>query len=346
MNSAGGPLAPFILYKADRAPEAAIKKALACADACGVALCMTLTNGPTAKKLEDGLLANATVVNMQMPDPKTVASALLAAEGIVDHESLAGKLALVLKSLQEKVVDQTHYDFGLRTLRQLITQIGEELREHSFLKAEEAAIVIMRRCLAPKLLHGDLPILQEIMTAAMGSPIKNFCACSDSEGGRWRAVMDNVRDITTVEPDCMVLPVKEEEEQSFFESFSKLLNSSGHTMIKLPKKLADMTPEELLGSMPKAGEKVIDGVLINELRKTLDVEETVTVWFAIATGRCNPDMWEAINPILDDSGCFNLATGEQLRWGDNVRFLFVLPGTEGMPKDTFSRTAVVFTDPR
>jgi len=98
--------------------------------------------------------------------------------------------------------------------------------------------------------------------------------------------------------------------------------------------------------MPKKDEKITDGILVDVLRKAMaDHEEDQTVWVAIMTGKCTPETWECLHELLNDSGCLNLATGEQVRLTGNIRFLFVLPGAGDTPQDTFSRSAVVYTDP-
>merc|ERR1712183_1087347 len=63
------------------------------------------------------------------------------------------------------------------------------------------------------------------------------------------------------------------------------------------------------------------------------------------TGNCNEELWESLHELLNDSGCINLATGEQLRLHPNLRYLFVMPNAGGTPRDTFSRSAIVYTNP-
>jgi len=126
-----------------------------------------------------------------------------------------------------------------------------------------------------------------------------------------------------------------------------MLNRHGSALVRMPGKLSDMTPEELLGTMPKRGEEVKDGVLVQLLRKAMDdhVEPSQLVWVAIMTGNCSPEIWESLHELLNDSGSLNLATGEQLRLKENLRFLFVMAEAGDTSQDTFSRAAVVYTDP-
>eukprot|EP00929_Paragymnodinium_shiwhaense_P009583 TRINITY_DN113797_c0_g1_i1.p1 TRINITY_DN113797_c0_g1~~TRINITY_DN113797_c0_g1_i1.p1 ORF type:complete len:718 (+),score=174.02 TRINITY_DN113797_c0_g1_i1:105-2258(+) len=345
-TSSGGQLAPFLLTHAHRAPIESVRTCVDVADACRVALVVTMHPGPEAAKLQAEVLSKTTIEGMDPPDMELIAPALLKAEGVKDYKTLAYALVQILRKIKAQASDQNHYDFGIMTLRQLITQIGEELREKAMLTDDDAGSLVCRRCLSPKLLTTDLPILEKILSEHFKAEQKPFIPCQAGEAGRWQQVIVNIRSITSIEPDAMVLPVTAAEEQEFMSIFSKQMEKEGHTVITLPKKLSQMTPEELLGGMPKDGEQVQDGVLVEKLRSTEGFAAETTVWMAISTGSCSDEMWEGIHPILDDSGCLNLATGEQVRWPDNVRFLFILPSATCTHRDTFGRSAVVWTDPK
>merc|ERR1719506_193023 len=124
-------------------------------------------------------------------------------------------------------------------------------------------------------------------------------------------------------------------------------------MITMPGKLEDYSGEDLFGTIPDKAEDLKDGILVETLRKAMQDHpaEAVggslpsTIWVAIMTGKCSPEKWECCFEILNDSGCLNLVTGEQLRLAPNLRFLFVMPDAGDTPTDVFSRSAVVWTDP-
>jgi len=277
---------------------------------------------------------------------KVVAAGQLAAEGLLKSEELAVPLGCILEQLEKECSKQPHYDFGARTLLQLCTQIGVDRKRDA--DERESVIKILQRCLLPKLVKGDVQVLGRLLNDNIAEKGQTIIVEKNPEGlGRWASVADKIHSITKEEPDCIVLPVVAAEEEAFLEDFCKMLNKHGSMLVKLPGKLSDMTSEQLLGTMPKRGEPVKDGVLVNLLRKAMDdnTDENQTVWIFMRTGPISNDMWESLHELLNDSHCLNLATGEQIRLTHNLRFLFVMEEAGQTTKDTFGRAAVVYTDP-
>lgn len=338
-------MAPVILSNADRASAKALEVALDTADSLGIALCLTMTPGDNTDKLTGGLLAGSPVIRMPDPEMETIAAGLLASEGLKEAESLAAPLAKFLKTCESECSKQPHYDFGTRTLHQLCTQTGAEIRERAGGQEEKKVLVtVFERCIMPKLTSEDMAKVQALITDIFKitpTPIPAVTA-----ENRWPNVVKNIATITMVEPDCMVLPVQEADESEFFKSFSRSLNAEGAVMARMKGKLSDYTPEELLGTMPRAGEEVKEGVLVELLRRAMDDnEDSKRVWIVVMAGSVTAAIWESLYELLNDTGCINLATGEQLRLKPNLRYLFVMPAAGGTTQDTFSRSAIVYTNP-
>merc|ERR1712232_1333204 len=342
----GGNMAPVIITCADRAPEAALDVAKRAADENEVALCLTMTNPDVAAKLLGGPLAGASQMQMGAPELDVIGAGLLASEGVREADPLSKIPAKFLESLEAKCSKQPHYDFGTRTLHQLCTQIGEEIQQRAGGSEEKKVLcTVIERCVVPRMTPEDLPILQSLVTDLFGVEMKIPVINAEN---RWATVVRNISSITTVEPDCMVLPVVDADEAEFFKAFSIALNAEGAVMARLPpgKKVSDYTAEQLLGTMPREGEEVVEGVLINLLRRAMDDNEpNKRVWIVMQTGECSPDLWESLHELLNDSGCINLATGEQLRLTKNLRYLFIMPNAGSTEKDTFSRSAIVYSNP-
>jgi len=351
----GGKLAPVIISQAHRAPVDALEVALKSAEALDLHLCLTMTDGPEAEILTKGILAGCVTITVPESDMKVIAAGQIAAEGLLSSDELAVHVGNIMEALRDQCSSQLHYDFGPRTLMQICAQIGYDRNKRT--EEKDTVAMVVERCLLPKLVRKDVPILQKLisekfklerkMTSAGVSDVGTAAGCS-GEGARWYAVAESISNITKHEPDCMVLPVPPEAEEPFFEAFCKMLNRHGSALVRLEKSLCEMTGEELLGTMPRAGEEVTDGALVKLLRKAMEDHEHDTqslVWVAMKTGKCSADTWEALHELLNDTHCLNLPTGEQLRLTENLRFLFVMPEAGNTPQDTFSRSAVVYTDP-
>jgi len=360
----GGPWAPVIISQAHRAPEESLKIAVEEAEKLGLALCLTMTSGPQADKLckGEGLFAGSTHITVPASAMPVIASGQMAAEGLLKSDELAVSLGSIMETLANECSKQPHYDFGPRTLMQICTQIGYDRRKNT--EEKDTVAMVVERCLLPRLAKEDVSILQKTIKANLGLD-KRMNSASTSPAGeaaltdpkpsdpkfpeacRLYSVVESIHSITKHEPDVMVLPVPPEGEAAFFESFCKMLNRNAATMVKLDKYLSDYTPEMLMGTMPRPGQDVQDGVLVKLLRKAMDdhVDPGQAIWIVMNTGKCSPEIWECLHELLDDSGRLNLPTGEQLRLVPNLRFLFVMPEAGITPQDTFSRSAVVYTDP-
>lgn len=340
--SGGGPCAPVILADAHRLQEDALAAALSAATEFQVALCVTMCPCEAADKYKKGLLEGNPVINVPATDTQCIAQGRLAAEGLEQSEELGGALASILDTLARDCSKQPHYDFGSRTLLQLCGQIGRDRKKD----CDEKELVqrVVQRVLIPRMVREDIPVLQKALDAAGFSDVS---VSKENEDGRWASVVANIRSITKYEPDCMVCPVSDKDQADFEEEFCKSLNRTTSALVKVPGQLSDMTAEDLLGTMPKCGEEVKDGVLVKLLRKAMEdhQDENQQVWVMIKTGPITRDKWGCLHELLNDSGCLNLDTGEQLRLSEQLRFLFVMEDAGTTDQDTFARSAVVYTDP-
>lgn len=342
----GGAFAPVIVTQAHAGSEAQLGVCVDIAKKLGLALCVTMAPGAAADRFCSTVLAGSPTINIPESELLVISAGQLAAEGLKDADTLAVPLAATLETLRSSCSQQPHYDFGPRTLMQLCTQIAKEKLARPAIPEKDVIATVVERCLSPKLVKADVAVLKGLLKDQFGVDMKLV----SSDDARWYRVAENIKSITKVEPDCIVLPVDNEE--LFYEEFCKMLNRHGSAMVKFPGKLSDYSPEQLLGTMPrKRGdgqfEERKDGELVVLLRKAMEdyIDPNMAVWICMQTGSISPEIWECLHELLNDSGCINLPTGEQMRLTENLRFLFVMQEAGNTPQDTFSRAAVVYTDP-
>eukprot|EP00931_Biecheleriopsis_adriatica_P054137 TRINITY_DN31822_c0_g1_i1.p1 TRINITY_DN31822_c0_g1~~TRINITY_DN31822_c0_g1_i1.p1 ORF type:complete len:724 (+),score=156.32 TRINITY_DN31822_c0_g1_i1:89-2260(+) len=343
VDSSGGHMAPFIVSQADRMSAAAVSKILVAGLKHQAALCFTVVPGSRADALKSGVLSKATFVTMPPPDMKVIAEGLCLSKG-VKSKSLPGQIADLLSCLEKECSQQPHYDFGTRTLSQLAGQIGHEvLSAGTFADEMQITASVIRRCILPKLLPADILILQALLTKHFNFDL-HLPSPSEDAATRLGRVVTYIRDITRLEPDCMVLPMSSGDQDKFLIEFCKGLNADGATSLQIEKSLCDLSVEELLGTMPKKGEPVKDGLLVKTLRDAMDMpnDDEHKVWVIIKTGDISMDKWECLFELLNDSGCLNLPTGEQLRLSEWLRYMFILPNAGKTDRSVFARSAVIW----
>eukprot|EP00931_Biecheleriopsis_adriatica_P087722 TRINITY_DN62153_c0_g1_i1.p1 TRINITY_DN62153_c0_g1~~TRINITY_DN62153_c0_g1_i1.p1 ORF type:complete len:728 (-),score=185.79 TRINITY_DN62153_c0_g1_i1:97-2280(-) len=362
-ESSGGRFAPFIVSQADRLSDDTIRVILEAASQNQVSLCFTVVPGERAQAMKNSVLKGFTFVTMPEPEMTTIAEGLLSSQGLVTSSFGVGaasltetegkrpglpvELCALLEHMSTSCTKQQHYDFGTRTLAQLCGQIGDEVMEKNYKDEKstlQTVIAVVQRCLLPRLLPEDIEQLKAGMASIFGFSLDLPEMPPDK---RFQRTVEYVRDITKLEPDCMVLPLTEADKEEFMIEFNKGLNLDGATKVLLDGKLCDYTAEQLLGSMPKPGEPATDGLLVTELRKAMDMpnDDEHKVWVVIETGDISMDKWESIFELLNDSGRLNLASGEQLRLADYLRYMFVLPGAGTTDPNVFARSAVIWTNP-
>jgi dynein heavy chain 1 len=105
-------------------------------------------------------------VAMTKPDDKLIAQVLLFTQGFTQAETLANKVVPFFRLCKEQLSSQSHYDFGLRTLKSVLVcsghlkrstkggQNGDDIFEQQLL------VQSIQHTVAPKLVQEDVDLLQ------------------------------------------------------------------------------------------------------------------------------------------------------------------------------------------
>lgn len=133
--------------------------------------------------LPDNLKKLFRSVAMTKPDRELIAQVMLYSQGFRTAELLASKVVPLFNLCSEQLSDQSHYDFGLRSLKSVLVSAGNlkrsrlqvlrsentddeslnlsRLEEISKAIAEQELLIqSIRETLVPKLVGDDIPLLQ------------------------------------------------------------------------------------------------------------------------------------------------------------------------------------------
>ncbi|VDK31905.1 unnamed protein product [Taenia asiatica] len=97
----------------------------------------------------------------------------------------------------------------------------------------------------------------------------------------------------------------------------------------------------LLGHIDPDTREWTDGVLTRSARDVVR-EPSGTMSWIICDGDVDPEWVESLNSVLDDNGLLTLPSGERIRFGGNVTFIFETHDLSCASPATVSRTGIVF----
>ncbi|VDM16092.1 unnamed protein product [Hydatigera taeniaeformis] len=97
----------------------------------------------------------------------------------------------------------------------------------------------------------------------------------------------------------------------------------------------------LLGRIDPDTREWTDGVLTRSARDVVR-EPSGTVSWIICDGDIDPEWVESLNSVLDDNGLLTLPSGERIRFGSNVNFIFETHDLSCASPATVSRMGIVF----
>ncbi|XP_065319190.1 dynein heavy chain, cytoplasmic-like isoform X2 [Gordionus sp. m RMFG-2023] len=151
-----------------------------------MAIFVTMNPGYAGRSnLPDNLKKLFRRLAMTTPDVHLISEVLLFSQGFRKAEQLARKVVPLFKLCAEQLSNQTHYDFGLRALKSVLTSAGNIKRERikccvqdsqdlgsitagmseDQLAQNEKEILIQSVCetLIPKLVSEDIPLLKDLL---------------------------------------------------------------------------------------------------------------------------------------------------------------------------------------
>ncbi|KAL3321193.1 Cytoplasmic dynein 1 heavy chain 1 [Cichlidogyrus casuarinus] len=151
-----------------------------------MAIFITMNPGYAGRSnLPDNLKKLFRSIAMTQPDRQLIAQVKLYSQGFRTAELLAGKVVPFFKLCDEQLSPQSHYDFGLRALKSVLTSAGNVKRDRiKFIKddlvarnetinesaiaeglpEQEILIQSVMETLVPKLVAEDIPLLYSLLT--------------------------------------------------------------------------------------------------------------------------------------------------------------------------------------
>lgn len=321
-------------------------------------------------KLPDNLKQLFRSVAMSVPDNELITRTILFSEGFENAVDLARKTVEVFKLSRDLLSFQTHYDWGLRSMKAVLrlggTLIHEYLTERAcgkvnpspeeiFEKESEIIIKSLRVNTLSKLTFDDALLYNNLIADIFpGAPIKEIDYAELRP-----AIEESVKELK--------LQLVEAQIQKVLQLYEALRQRMGVVLVgpggsgkstlllilrRALQRLGKVIPQyimnpkalprtQLLGYMDNDTREWFDGVLTEAARKVVKEETSVLSWI-VCDGDIDPEWVESLNSVLDDNKLLTMPNGVRIQFGDNVNFIFETHSLEFASPATVSRTGIIY----
>ena len=310
---------------------------------------------------------------MTQPDNVLIAQVLLYSQGFRTAEKLAQKIVPFFRLCNEQLSKQSHYDFGLRSLKSVLVMAGKLNRQKLLetlsknkqenhpenLNEQELLIQSIMESFVPRLISEDLPLLYSLLndvfpgvthktneTSGLKQEIKKVCqemnlVCESS----WLEKVMQLYAISNLNHGLMMVGAsgtgKSTAWRVLLRALSRIEASEGVAHVIDAKA---MSKEDLYGSMDANTREWSDGLFTHILRRIVDNvrgEPTKRQWI-VFDGDVDPEWVENLNSVLDDNKLLTLPNGERLGIPSNVRIMFEVQDLKYATLATVSRCGMIW----
>lgn len=343
-----------------------------------MAIFITMNPGYAGRSnLPDNLKKLFRPLAMNKPDRQLIAQVMLYSQGFKLAETLANKIVPFFKLCHEQLSSRSHYDFGLRALKNVLVSAGNIKRE-SLLASDmqttddedirEQKILMQSICetMKPKLVADDIPLLSSLLSDVfpnisyeeskmtelhqkIESVCKDMCLVYGSreaeQGSAWVEKVLQLYQISKLNHGIMLVGPsgcgKSTACRVLLQALESLDNIESVAHVIDPKAISK---DVLYGTLDPNTREWSDGLFTHILRKIIDNvrgEINKRHWI-IFDGDVDPEWVENLNSVLDDNKLLTLPNGERLSLPPSVRIVFEVQDLKFATLATVSRCGMIW----
>ena len=314
-------------------------------------------------ELPDNLKQLFRSVAMAAPDNALIGEVILYAEGYKEAKIVGTKVVELFTLSRQLLSKQQHYDWGLRALKTILLISGNLIQMEKKkpnasidLKTEmELVIKAVRLNTLAKLTYAD--------TVRFEALIKDIFPNSFVQDAVYETLEASIRD-SLAELKLDLLPSQVKKVVQLNENLNQrmgcvivgpsgcgkstllrilraALSKMGQSVVVHTMNPKAMPRQQLLGHMDLDTREWFDGVLTASARQVVKEPPNVRSWI-ICDGDIDPEWVESLNSVLDDNRLLTMPSGERIRFGPNVNFIFETNDLRFASPATVSRMGMIF----
>lgn len=336
---AAQPGSMLIIDEAHHFSRTAIEDAVRRARDAHVTLCFT----SNAQQKGDNLTNLAEVVgsvcayaHTEVPPYPIVISSMLACEGLQQADNLGNRLNGLFDYLKANCSKQHYYDWGLRKLKNVVSEAGRAARSASFADERQILTAAVQASCA----SGLAPIDESVLFRGL---LDHFGPDAFVPMARprdfWNAAATKISRTVASRHGTACLPVLESEETFVMAVIEEEAAKAGASISCMPGRMADLTQHSAIGGFSNGEWK--DGRFTQSLRDMVDRDQPG--WLVVF---CGPEdfaeeKWHKFNTLFDDNKCLLLESGEKITLKPADRIILAAQSLKNAPPALVSRLGVI-----
>ncbi|ODV62102.1 dynein heavy chain [Ascoidea rubescens DSM 1968] len=323
-----------------------------------------ITMNPTyagRSSLPENLKKQFRSFSMDKPDREIITEVILISQGFTTSKQISKIIAGFFVDLQKVAQKELHYDFGLRSIKSILSNCGKIKRKGFTLDEEKIAFKSIKSSIAPKLVSADVEKFNELTIKYFPKFVK------DDQSDEYEKIIEALKLVTkennySYNEEWIRKALQLYDIQSNHHGFI-LVGKSGfgktvlwECLLKALNKIDTidnlyhvidckvMSKEDLFGSLDSSTRDWTDGLFTSILRKigeNLRGELSKRVWIVL-DGDIDPEWVENLNSVLDDNKILTLPNGERINLPPNVKIVFEVDSLKYATPATVSRCGMIW----
>ena len=305
-------------------------------------------------ELPGNLKAMFRPVTVACPDLPVICECLLLTEGFKEVKTLSRKLTRLFTLCSDLLSVQTHYYWGLRTIKPLLSVAGAMKRARCVLDEEALLMQVLRDYTLPKVISSDIDAFHALLSDVFPGRIvptnkraEDFDAClkkacstnglQPEEGLLVKC--QQLHELIRLRHCVMVLGKPATGKSTCRHVLMEAYKQQGQKYVIQVINPKSITTAELFGSIE--GKDWVDGLASGIIRACAALPPTESSC-VVFDGDLDTAWIESMNTAMDENKVLTLASNDRVQIPDGMKLVFEITSLEFATPATVSRAGILY----